>query len=217
MHTHALFGGAWPAPSVGTDMKHRMHVSMAHPFGLVLFDPAVLTQFVAQHGLQGCGNLFEAFVQHEAVGDAAIASGAIVPMYPLEEDDHEFIDLGAAHAEAGSPLPHAPTGASAVAWQFTHSGLPLRVTSGVLVASDLMNLMSWEHGAYAAYQRQSAGPGHQLPQDDMDVAAGHYALAISGGRDGEGRLIYGLRFERVAQLPALTPGQSSESLCFEIA
>ena len=87
-----------------------------------------LHEYVSQHGLQGCGNLFEAFVQHEAVGDAAIASGAIVPMYPLEEDDYEFIDLGAAHAEAGSPLPHAPSIASAVAWQFTHSGLPLRVT-----------------------------------------------------------------------------------------
>ena len=216
MHTHALSGGDWPSHSVGSDMKHRMQVSMAHPFGLVLFDPAVLTHFVAQHGLRDCGNLFEAFVQHEAVGDAAIASGAIVPMYPLEEDDYAFIDLGAAHAVAGAPLSHASTGASAVAWQFTHRGLPLQVTSGVLVATDLMNLMSWEHGAYSAYQRQSAGPGHHCPQDDMDVPVGQYALAISGGRDGEGNLVYGLRFERVAQLPQLPPGQTSDTLSFEI-
>lgn len=197
-------------------MKHRMHVSMAHPFGLVLFDPAVLTHFVALYGLQDCGNLFEAFVRHEAGGDAAVASGAIVPMYPLEEDDYEFVDLSTAHAVAGAPL-NVSADAPAVAWQFTHSGLPLQVRSGVLVATDLMNLMSWEHGAYTAYQRQSAGPGHHLPQDDMDVAAGSYALAISGGRDGEGRLIYGLRFERVAQLPVLPAGQASDSVCFEIA
>ena len=45
---------------------------------------------------------------------------------------------------------------------------------------------------------------------------GQYALAISGGRDGAGHKVYGLRFDRVAQLPGL-PGPHSDSFDFEIA
>jgi hypothetical protein len=201
-------------------MKHSMHICMAAPLGLVLFDPAVLARFAEQHGLQDCGNLFEAFRQHEAVGDAAVASGAVVPLYPLEEDDYRFVMLGAAQVmqvmqetPAGCAAPASASTFSAAAlapssaavramahghepqalWQFTHSGLPLTIASGVLVATDLVNLLHWDHAAYRHYRRQSAGPGHRWPQDDMDVPPGQYALAISGGRDGAGHKVYGAR------------------------
>ena len=187
-------------------MKTRMSVSMAYPYGLVLFDPQVLLSFLVQHGLQDCQDLLAAFQQDEAVGDTAVASGVIVAMYPVEEDDCVFVNLD---AEAGH--------VDEVDWQFVHSGLPLQVTSGVLVAADIFTLVGWERQVFDPYQRRQLGLGHSWPSDDLDVPLGKHVLTVRGGRArADDSRVYGLHLQPVAVLPAWDATRTSDSLDFNI-
>ncbi|ARU05056.1 hypothetical protein CCO03_10470 [Comamonas serinivorans] len=195
-----------PFSNDNLSMKTRATVSMAYPHGLVMFDPLVLCRFLEQHDLTQ-GDVLEAFMRDEAVGDAAVQAGCIVPMYPLDEDDYLFCNLDA------EPL--------ALDWQFSHGGLPLVVESGVLVVADLFVLVGWEHAAFTRYERQRK---LSWTVNDLDVVPGSHAVRIRGARgegDGlQGAKVFGLQLALLA--PGVTPSgrpiwPHSDALDFGIA
>ena len=178
--------------------KHLMQVSMEYDGGIVLFDPALFCAFLEKANCTS-GNVFELFKTRPDIGDAAISEGAIIPMYPIDEDDYRFIDLGR--------IP------SAVEWAFTHTSFPLKIQSGLLVATDLFSLFGWEHEFFKNYKENFDRKA--AVNDMIDVEPGMYSVDISGGRDGGGK-IYGLRFNPVSQLKPFGEDVDIDSFDFNI-
>lgn len=172
-------------------VKHTASVRLYQP-GIVLFDPAVLHGFIATH-LPGSTAPFQAFIDDPSVGDAAVRSGAVFPMYPVEEDDYAvFVQNGG-----------APAGATA---HFQYTGAPLQVQSGLLVVADLSALLSWERDFFLGYRQHR---DDRLPNNDaLDVAPGLYCMAVHGYTGLPAPLPargYGLVLQPVAHLPADLP------------
>lgn len=178
--------------------KHMMQISMEYDGGIVLFDPTIFCAFLEKANCTS-GNVFELFQARPDFGDAAISQGTIIPMYPIDEDDYRFIDL--------SRIP------STIEWGFTHTGFPLQIHSGILVATDLFSLFDWEHEFFKNYKENF---NRKASVNDMlDVEPGVYSVDISGGRD-DGRKTYGLRFHPVSQLKAFDDDVDTDSFDFNI-
>lgn len=174
-------------------MKHTAIVRLFQP-GIVLFDPCVLHAFVQAH-LAPDEALFSRFVDDPELGDAAVRAGAVLPMYPIEEDDYTVF------VEGNVP----PSGATR---HFSHPGLPLQVDSGVLIAADLHAVMEWDAGFFLHYRQRLQE--RLLNSDYLEVAAGRYKVRIHGytglpqPHPPQG---YGLELRATAQLPETQAGE----------
>lgn len=174
-------------------MKHTAVIRLFQP-GIVLFDPRVLHAFVQAHHASGEA-LFSRFVDDPTLGDAAVRAGAVLPMYPIEEDDY------AVFVEGSVPL-------SSATRHFSHPGLPLRVDSGVLIAADLDAVMEWDADFFLHYGQRLQE--RLLNSDFLDVAAGRYEVRIhgySGLPQPHPPQGYGLELRAVAQLPETRTGK----------
>jgi hypothetical protein len=171
---------------------------MEHDGGIVLFDPSVFCAFLEAVNCTS-GNVFELFQARPDIGDSAISEGAIIPMYPIDEDDYRFVDLSAAPSD--------------VKWNFIHAGFPLKIESGILIATDLFSLFSWEHAFFKDYKTNYTRKASV--NDMIYVERGLYSVDICGGRDADGK-VYGLKFTPVAQLKALAKGVDTDSFDFSI-
>ncbi|EOC1324458.1 hypothetical protein ACI09X_000577 [Cronobacter dublinensis] len=175
-------------------MKNIANITLYAP-GIVLFDPLTLQAFLQRVGFQG-SDVFDLFIDDRAIGAQAIGEGVVFPIYPIPDDDYAvFLEQGA--------LP--PAGAQR---HFTYQGVPLHMTSGVLVAADLGALMDWDAAFFCNYLENY--PLRLKNNDYLEVAPGRYLVAISGYSALAAPLNpfgYGLRLEAVQQLPPALPDE----------
>ncbi|WP_323601021.1 hypothetical protein [Pseudomonas putida] len=175
-------------------MKDIANITLYLP-GIVLFDPMTLQAFLQHVGYKG-SDVFDLLMDDQAIGVQAISEGVVFPIYQIPDDDYAvFIERGA--------LP--PAGAKP---HFTCQGVPLHVTSGVLIAADLGALMDWDAAFFCNYRENY--PQRLKNNDYLDVAPGRYLVAISGYSVLAAPLNpfgYGLRLEAVQQLPNALPDE----------
>lgn len=146
-------------------MKKAALIELYSP-GIVLFDPAVLSQFLEENTIAD-SNVFDAFLQDEALGWAAIRQGIVVPMYQIPERAYSVFLLDSIESEAGLPQP-----------MFSYSGFSLKVCSGLVVVADLNALLDWEREFFLNYQVHY---DTRLPGNDyIELDAGLYDLTVNG-------------------------------------
>ena len=179
-------------------MKSAMNISMEYDGGIALFDPEVFCNYLESINLID-GNIFELFIKNKKVGDRAIADGVIIPIYPVDEDDYIFVNLNIENIDCK--------------WEFEYDGFPLRIESGILVATDIFSLMSWEHEFFRSYKENYKK--RSRVNDMIDLVPGMYSVGISGGIS-DSKKIYGLQFGIVEELPRLGQAIDSDSFDFNI-
>lgn len=173
-------------------MKNIANITLYAP-GIVLFDPHTLQAFLRRIDYRA-NDVFDLFINDQAVGNQAIVEGVIFPIYQIPDDDYAvFVDDAGALA----------TGATR---HLTYHGAPLHITSGVLIVADLGALMAWDPQFFTNYL---ANYEDRLKNNDyLEVAPGNYLVDISG-YSGLGAPLhpfgYGLHFKPVQQLPATLP------------
>ncbi|SHM65730.1 hypothetical protein SAMN05216593_102198 [Pseudomonas asturiensis] len=161
--------------------------------GVVIFDPVVLSRFIAEQCPDG-SNLFEVFVEHSDTGRMAVQSGAVVPLYPLPEDDYVF----RLRDEHVSPFERCSETV------FRYTDIPLTVTSGLLMVADLHALTDWDPEFFLNYKARL--PERLGNNDYLDILPGLYALSITGFsllNEGLPRKVYELGITAVESLPVV--------------
>lgn len=157
--------------------------------GIVIFDPAVLNEFLRQNNVVG-SNIFERFLSDVTLGWSAIEQGVLIPIYEIPEDeDSIFID----------DLPAGSAGRRAL---YEYTGLPLKVASGLAVVSDLNTLFDLGPDFFMNYKTNYT---HKLASNDyLDVACGLFEVTVRGYtalEDPFYSLGYGLQFKATESLP----------------
>jgi hypothetical protein len=178
-------------------VKHTMSLSLEYSGGIAIFDPDLFCDFLESIKSTE-GNVFDLFVNKPDIGDAVIKAGIVVPIYPIDEDDYTIIDLN--HSK---PIEN---------WKFSHSGFPLTVKSGVIVATDIFSLISWEHDFFRNYRENYENKSSV--NDMINVSSGNYSVTIFGGLVSNCKT-YGLLFDIVQELPIFN-SPSIENFNFNI-
>ena len=124
-------------------MKALMHLALVCPWGVALFDPSVLSDFLRQNQAPQGSDVFEMLRQDPQLRAYALQDGLVLPMYPLEEDVYTFVHLNACPAR--------------VDWRFCHGPFPLLIESGRLVAADLFTLAHWDYELFEIVATASSG------------------------------------------------------------
>lgn len=171
--------------------------------GIVIFDPEVLTGFLAVHNIRE-SDIFEVFIREEILGRAAIDQGVIFPIYQIPQDKYSVFLLSDSVKADALPKPI-----------FSYSGIPLRIESEVLIVADLNALFDWDEDFFRNYK---AGYKSKLENSGyIDVANGLYSISIEGyvGLDTlGGSLGYGIRMNPVSKLPRLNEDISIDQMNF---
>lgn len=186
-------------------MKTEARIEAFSP-GVVIFDPFVLDRFVAEQ-CPDQSNLFEVFIERSDIGQLAVQSGAVVPLYPLPEDDYLF------RLRDERRLPVDPD-SDAV---FRHTGIPLSVVSGLLVVADLYALTDWDPGFFLNYKARL--PDRVGNNDYLEISPGLYAVSISGSlvmNEGVPRNVYDVGITAVESLPVLLDAANFHEWDFRI-
>ncbi|MFJ3371481.1 hypothetical protein [Pseudomonas sp. NPDC086251] len=172
--------------------------------GIVVFDPAVLNNFVESNGIES-NDLFDYFLNNEEIGISAIENGVLFPLYQIPEMEYSIF-------LKGEGLKSSFNGAERA---FCYSGIPLRVVSGLVVVADLNALMDWDSAFFIGYRNtytESLGNN-----DYLDVLSGLYALSISGFKGLSGPFVslgYELEFKLVESLPVLSSDATTDDWDF---
>ncbi|MDU8357683.1 hypothetical protein [Pseudomonas syringae group sp. J309-1] len=186
-------------------MKTEANIETFSP-GVVIFDPVVLHRFVAEQ-CSDASNLFEVFVEKSETGRLAVQSGAVVPLYPLPEEDYVF----RLRDELTFPFEQR---SEAV---FRYTDIPLNVTSGLLIIADLHALTDWDPEFFLNYKaRLSDRLGNS---DYLDILPGLYALSITGLselNEGFSRSVYELGITTVESLPVVRDEENFDQWDFRI-
>lgn len=185
-------------------MKRSALVELYSP-GIVLFDPVMLAKFLKDWSVAD-SNIFNAFLQDENLGRQAIEQGVVCPIYQISENEYAVFVEGGGEMAGGLPEP-----------AFVHSGLPLRIASGIMIVSDLNALLDWDEGFFLNYKSEY---NSRLPNNDyIDVHPGVYSLSVKGYKNlgGYGSDFgYGLDFASVQTLPRVGSDASVSDLDFEL-
>jgi len=111
--------------------------------GLVIFDPVGLAAFLARHQVPG-PDVLEHFIQNPSLGNEAMATGCVLPIYSIPAWDYLVRVTQAAQ-------PSVPA-----EWVlFKTPAFVLQVTSNRVLVSDLWALLNWDAETYLHYGRQS--------------------------------------------------------------
>lgn len=134
--------------------------------GLVIFDPVGLADFLARHQVPG-PNVLEHFIQNPSVGNEALSTGCVLPIYSIPAWDYLVRVTQAAQ-------PSVPAG-----WVlFETPAFVLQVTSNQVLVSDLWALLNWEAATYLQYGRQSIEAAY-VAANEFTVTA---QVAVPNGR-----------------------------------
>ena len=187
-------------------MKSVAKIDIFQP-GIVIFDPVALNYFVVSNGVAS-NNLFDCFLNNEAVGVSAVEKGVVFPLYQIPEMEYSVFLKGAGQE----------TSFSDSAKRFCYSGIPLKVVSGLIVVADFSSLMDWDGEFFLNYREACAD---SLGNNDyLDVESGLYDLSISGFKglkDPFVSLGYELGLKPVGQLPKFSIDASTDDWNFSIA
>lgn len=186
-------------------MKTEANIETFSP-GVVIFDPVVLNRFVAEQCPDN-SSLFEVFVEQSETGRLAVQSGAVVPLYPLPEEDYVFRlrDERELLSEERSDA------------VFRYTDIPLRIISGVLIVADLHALTDWDAEFFLNYKARLS---ERLANNDyLDILPGLYALSITGLselNEGFSRSVYELGITAVESLPVVRDEANFDQWDFRI-
>jgi hypothetical protein len=124
--------------------------------GLVIFDPVELAAFLARHQVLG-PNVLERFIQDPDLGNEAISTGCLLPIYSIPAWDYRV------------RVTHAAQPSVPAAWVlFATPAFVLQVTSNRVLVSDMWALLNWDAATYLTY-------GHQ-PLDAAYAAANAFTV-----------------------------------------
>lgn len=132
--------------------------------GMALFDPATLARFVSDHGI-GATDLLQHFIDFPELGDAAIAEGCVLPVYSIPMWDYELV------FNQGGGIATAPALVDAV----LPALLPLTITSGTLIVTDLFGLMDFDIEYYRHFPPAQERTGVDAA---VQLAPGSYAVQV---------------------------------------
>ncbi|AVB22795.1 MULTISPECIES: hypothetical protein [Pseudomonas syringae group] len=172
-------------------MKNHATIELYTP-GIIIFDPEVLNGFLKEKKVKET-NIFEFFLQHETLGRLAIEEGILCPIYEIPEDEYSvFLNDASDSKKLLREI------------KFSHYGFPLKITSGVLVVSDLNALLDWDSDFFINYK---ANYEQRLPSNDyIEVLSGLYNMTIKGYvglKPPYANLGYGLELIPVSKLPVI--------------
>lgn len=186
-------------------MKTEANIETFSP-GVVIFDPLMLTRFIAEQCPEA-SNLFEVFVGHSEAGALAVRSGAVVPLYPLPEEDYVF-RLRDERELLSERCNEAV---------FRYTDIPLSIISGVLIVADLHALTDWDAEFFLNYKVRLS---ERLENNDyLDISPGLYALSITGFselNEGAPRRVYELGMTAVESLPVVRDEANFDQWDFRI-
>ena len=175
-------------------MLEQQKIMLQTP-GMALFDPATLARFMAAHGIEAT-DLLQYFVDFPALGDAAIAHGCLMPIYTIPIWDYTLV------FNDGGVIATAPALVDAV----LPASLPLAISSGKLIVTDLLGLMDFDVDYYRNFPPARERSGADA---EIELAPGNYAVQVAtfidrADPDIENRLCgYEFLLRKVAQLPAM--------------
>jgi hypothetical protein len=141
--------------------------------GLVIFDPGGLAAFLARHQVPG-PNVLEHFIQDPSLGNEALATGYVLPIYPIPAWDYLVRVTQAAQ-------PSVPA-----EWVlFETPAFVLQVTSNQVLVSDLWALLNWEAASYLRYGQQSLDAAYAAANafhvtEQVFVPNGRYQVTVVG-------------------------------------
>ena len=185
-------------------MKKKALVELYSP-GIVLFDPLELMSFLKKRDVIDT-NIFNAFLEDEALGREAIEQGVVCPIYEISEAEYAVFAEDGCDLLGSLPEPI-----------FVHPGLPLKIASGIMIVSDLNALFDWDEKFFLNYKAEY---GSRLPCNDyIDVEPGAYSLSVKGYSNlrGVGSAFgYGLVFAPVQALPEVESDSSVSDFNFEL-
>ena len=175
-------------------MLEQQKIMLQTP-GMALFDPATLSRFMAAHGIEAT-DLLQYFNDHPAVGDAAIRQGCLLPIYTIPAWDYQLVFND---TDAISTPAHLIDAVLDVV-------LPLTISSGTLIVTDLSGIMAFDLDYYLNFPP----PEERLGLDaEVKLEAGNHAVRVvkfmaRQDRDLEHRACgYEFLLKKVASLPAL--------------
>lgn len=144
-------------------MIQRQKIILQTP-GMALFDPATLARFVSDHGIEAT-DLLQHFIDFPELGDAAIAQGCVLPVYSIPMWDYELVFNEAGGIATAPPLVDAVLPAL----------LPLAITSGTLIVTDLFGLMDFDLEYYRHFPPAQERTGVDAA---VQLAPGSYAVQV---------------------------------------
>jgi hypothetical protein len=141
--------------------------------GLVIFDPGGLADFLARHQVPG-PNVLEHFIQNPSLGNEAMSTGYVLPIYSIPAWDYLVRVTQAAQ-------PSVPA-----EWVlFETPAFVLQVTSNRVLVSDLWALLNWEADTYLSYGRQPLEAAYAAANtfkvtEQVAVPNGRYQVTLVG-------------------------------------
>ncbi|QQQ50461.1 hypothetical protein JJQ97_24670 [Pseudomonas syringae] len=185
-------------------MKKHSTIELYTP-GIVIFDPKVLDDFLKEQKITET-NIFEFFLQHENLGRLAIEEGILCPIYQIPENEYSVFLIDTLRSEHGI-----------YDVKFSYPGFPLKVSSGLLIVSDLNSLFDWDPDFFTNYK---ANYKQRLPSNDyIEVLNGLYDMTIRGCskmKSPYADLGYGLEMKQVDKLPEIDSSTSVDDLNFSL-
>lgn len=185
-------------------MKNIALVELYSP-GIIIFDPEVLACFLKNEKIHE-SNIFDFFLEKENLGRAAIEQGILFPIYQIPEAEYSIFlseDLTLFHTSNGPA--------------FRYDQLPLQVTSGIVIVSDLNALFDWDADFFNNYLNNYE---NKLANNDyLNVPNGLYSMSISGYTGLKPPLAplgYALEFKPVISLPKIFSESSIDDWNFSL-
>lgn len=175
-------------------MLQRQKITLETP-GMVLFDPATLAAFIEEQQITAT-DLLQYFNDNPQAGDAAIRQGCLLPIYTIPAWDYELVFNETGTLTTPAHLVDA----------VLEVVLPLKISSGTLIVTDLFGIMEFDLDYYLNFPP----PEERLGLDaEIRLQAGNYAVRIAKFIDRQDTDLehracgYEFLLQPVASLPAM--------------
>lgn len=146
--------------------------------GLVLFDPAVLAEFISRHQVP-LPNVLESFSHDPKLGNEAMSTGSLLPVYSIQAWDYHI-----RVTEANQPSVPAD-------WVlFSYPAFVLQVVNGRALVSDIWAILNWDTDLYLNYGSQPIDERYATSNEfkvteSVAVPNGFYQVTLVGFCDNQ--------------------------------
>ncbi|WP_019636596.1 hypothetical protein [Paenibacillus fonticola] len=185
--------------------NNKLKITLEFP-GIVVFDPMTLSSFIQEKKIVNT-DLISYFNQYEDVGEEAITQGVIIPIYPIPNLDYTIVIKNEYDSLTSVPID----------WRiFKTEPFPLKITSGLVIVSDISAIMDWDEEFFVNYEGNLEN--RTTLNDYTKIANGNYGVSIIGYCDPkkglEADFGYILDFQRNEELPNFNFNKSIDEYDF---
>lgn len=185
--------------------NNKLKITLEFP-GIVVFDPMTLSSFIQEKKIVNT-DLISYFNQYEEVGEEAITQGVIIPIYPIPNLDYTIVIKNEYDSLTSVPID----------WRiFKTEPFPLKITSGLVIVSDISAIMDWDEDFFVNYEENLEN--RTTLNDYVKIANGNYGVSIIGYCDSkkglEADFGYILDFQRNEELPHFNFNKSIDEYDF---